>query len=468
MYPPQTSLIPATVAIVRYVAQQGFIGNYPYWYSGSTPLNYLTGPVLPTLLIVIRSVFNLPSFFEASYFLLLSCFIVSLLGWFFLLKGLTKNGKVALISVVVLTILPWKYFFSMVLADLPYTVARSLLPFILIVFYLYKGRGTVKFWAVVAGSSFLLLIDSTVLADLALGFIALGLYKSFHPRSGRFVKISKYLIRVVKILALAVLVSSIWYSPGYWLTILANPSTGGVSGAGAVVRVFDLIKAAMPVIAAVVVVIFSNKLKSRYAIFLSVWFCSFAFLTLFRFISDYDYWQDWSIWIYQLEVGGALLIGYLLYKKIYFVLQISVGLFIVLISGIFYNHFNRPALISGYPPSYMESITQLAQITGNDNLVFLSGSSVYWINAFNDVKQVRGGVDRVSADSFWPKAAWVIRESNNTQETGEYLKRLGVKYVLLHTSASDEFYQDFRFQNKWNGLGEVVFSSRGDKIIKIF
>ena len=65
MYPPHTSLIPAAVALTRYIAEHGFSGNYPYWYLGTTPVRYLTGPVVPNILIVLKNLFSFPNYFVA-------------------------------------------------------------------------------------------------------------------------------------------------------------------------------------------------------------------------------------------------------------------------------------------------------------------------------------------------------------------------------------------------------------------
>lgn len=51
MYPPQTSLMPVQVALARFLEQGGDIFvNYPYWYLGTTPFRYLTGPIPPSVL----------------------------------------------------------------------------------------------------------------------------------------------------------------------------------------------------------------------------------------------------------------------------------------------------------------------------------------------------------------------------------------------------------------------------------
>lgn len=468
MYPPQTSLIPAAAALTRYIAEHGFGGNYPYWYLGSTPIKYLTGPILPTILIVLKNAFGLASFFEASYLLLLVTYSLSLMGWFVLIKALTNNSKIALISGIVLAVFPWKYFFSLTLADLPFSVSRGILPFALFAFFKTKANTKVWFWASAILGALLLLIDPTIISDLLVGFMAICFYKAFRTKSLKFKKIGVYVSRAFKIVLLATLFSTIWYTPGLWLTILANPSTGGLSGVGAILRVFSLSKTAVPVLIAIVVVYASHKFKSRFAVFLATWLFSFGFLTLFRFIADWDFWQDWSAWVWELEFGAALFVAYLFYTKRYFVIQISTLLSFVIVTLIFYNHFGKGRFISDELPPYINSVGKLGELAGPSDLVFISGSSVWWANALYDVKQVRGGADRVAVNSLWPKAAWIVRESDDGEETQKYLEELDVKYVLVHTESSKEFFHDFKYLLKWNSLGSVVWSREGDTIYKIY
>ena len=51
MFPAQLSFIPVTVALTRFIEANGFVGTYPYWYLGTTPVKYLTGPVVPGVLV---------------------------------------------------------------------------------------------------------------------------------------------------------------------------------------------------------------------------------------------------------------------------------------------------------------------------------------------------------------------------------------------------------------------------------
>jgi len=67
MYPTQTSMVPVQVALARFFESQGWraiFNNYPYWYLGTTPYRYLTGPILPTILTFIHKCLLRASFFE--------------------------------------------------------------------------------------------------------------------------------------------------------------------------------------------------------------------------------------------------------------------------------------------------------------------------------------------------------------------------------------------------------------------
>ena len=465
MYPPQTSLVPVTVAITRYVETKGFNGNYPYWYLGTTPTNYLTGPLVPQTLIFIKKIFNLQNFFEASYLLILTSFIVSFVGWFILVKALTKNSKIAIITTGFLVVFPWRYFYSLALSDLSFVVARNFLPFLLIFFLKYFKLNHKKYFLITVGYlTFLVLIDPTIFVDVMVSFLALSVFISWNKAKKKFVNFIQKIKKSFLVIFLGYLLSTTWYRPEYWLTILTNPSIGGVSGFGAFLRIFDLVKAMMPVLFAIVIVYFSHRFRSRFVLFTLVWLFSFLFLSAFRFISDYDFWQDWSTWIYELEIGVSLLFAYILYKKRYFVIPACVLLIAYVVTLFFYRKLGMPKLISPEPPAYMNSIEKLNKLAEGNNFVFISGSSVWWANAFYDVRQVRGGVDRVSVDSRWPKAAWVFRESPSVDETKEYLDDLGVDYVLVHTGWSSEYFHDFKHLAKWEALGQKIWSQNGDTI----
>ena len=78
IFPAQTSLIPATVALVRWIETNGFSGLYPYWYLGTTPVKYLIGPVVPGVLVGLHKFLPGSSLFDLSYLILTTLYLILL------------------------------------------------------------------------------------------------------------------------------------------------------------------------------------------------------------------------------------------------------------------------------------------------------------------------------------------------------------------------------------------------------
>lgn len=74
--------------------------------------------------------------------------------------------------------------------------------------------------------------------------------------------------------------------------------------------------------------------------------------------------------------------------------------------------------------------------------VLLSGSTVFLLNSFFDIRQVRRGVDQASVDPIWRQGLWEIREG--------------------------EVYHDFVYPQKFEKIGSLqkVYEQNGDIIYK--
>ncbi|HJX45874.1 MAG TPA: hypothetical protein VJ399_01765, partial [Patescibacteria group bacterium] len=269
-------------------------------------------------------------------------------------------------------------------------------------------------------------------------------------------------------------VITFWYSPNYWLTILTNPSIGGASGIKVIIRIFDLLKGLVPVILAIAAVYISKKIESRLMVFSLVWIFTFLFLTTFRFLGDPDFWQDWTAWAVELEVGIWLLFYKLILENKQLksvigskLLLIILLLFVpLLITYYAWNKLGKPELISSNLPPIISGLDKLETLAGN-NLVFLSGSTVFWSDALFDIKQVRGGRDEVALDADWDKASWEIREGQDPQKTLNWINKLNISYILIHKQNSYEYYHDFKNLNKWEKIGEKVWENNQDVIINV-
>jgi len=262
----------------------------------------------------------------------------------------------------------------------------------------------------------------------------------------------------------SLLLATLWYTPGYWLTLLGAPS---LAGKGLLSVIFWLGKL-LPTALALGMAIFAVRFfKKRYLLrdFCFYWLFIYFFLSLLRFLSDPDFWMDWMAYGTELQLGLAILGGWFLGnwakqagKKsagvktgIIFVTTI---LFIVWLS--IFNQFVLGVLQKDITQSVEYRIgSQLNEIAKSGERVFLSGTTAFWLNAFFDIPQVRGGVDQASVDSNWRKAVWEIREGTESEKSIKWLKELNVSYLVVHTQGSEEFYHDFVYPEKFEEIEDL-------------
>src|SRR4030042_4336967 len=108
IYPPQISFIPVNVALTRFIeAGGGFFAHYPYWYLGTTPFNYLTGPVVPGFMVVFHKIFPFLTLFDIAYLLIIASFIIGALGWGLLAREISGKKSYFLIVTLITLVLPW-------------------------------------------------------------------------------------------------------------------------------------------------------------------------------------------------------------------------------------------------------------------------------------------------------------------------------------------------------------------------
>ena len=448
MFPAETSLIPATVALVRFYIENGFLvvfHNYPFWYLGSTPFKFLIGPIIPIITRFIGILLPNVSLFNILIYFVILSFVISAVGWGILVKKITNNKILTFLVVFIFLILPGKYFTAFGLEEATYIIARNLLPF-LFLFILEKKKITSILFL-----SLILLINTSILTQSLVGIGAISLnLKAFKKN--------------LALILYSLIVITFWYTPTYWLTILFNPSIGGLSLGKLSLRVFELVRSLLPVLLAFFVVRLGKIKRPILERFGLIWFGVFTFLTFYRFVADYDFWSDWTAWLPELEIGFAILFTYYYQAKSYKNI-LCIILIILLPTYIIIKNISFKNLITSSPPRYMQSIDKLSKLSDGKN-VFLSGSSVFWVNAFYNINQVRGGKDQVSMHKTWDKASYEFREGDDVEKTFIWLKNLNINYVLVHTSESQEYYKDFQNIYKWNNVGEVVWQDNGDFIVK--
>jgi len=471
MYPAQTSFIPVQIALARFLEQQGWPAiwrtNYPYWYLGTTPWRYLTGPILPFGLVGLRQLLPSLSFFDLFWGLLVFSWLLGGVGVFYLVRQLEGGRKVVSAWLTGFfwlfgLLLPFLFRFS----DGLFLVAFCLLPYFLIAYLGFLRKpNLLRAGAVVLTILVLVLTDTLILTPAILGAAVLLLTQVGWKKSGRRLKQSALLFLIALGLA------TWWYTPGYWLTVLRSPSFGGKSLASVIAWLGKLLPTAL----ALTLGAASGKLlrsRSKLALFTFYWLFIFGFLTVIRFLSDPDFWLDWSGYYLELQLGMAFLLAGLVQKISRFKVCLTaiILLLTVLGWGSIFNRYVWRTLQPGPGDAVEYRIgKQLSRVIKPGETVMLSGSSVFWLNAFSVsgwIAQVRGGVDRASVDPDWRAAAWEIREGADSAKSLAWLRKLKINYLVVHTSQSEEYYHDFKYPEKFENIAglEKIYEERGDRI----
>lgn len=426
---------------------------YPYWYLGN-PFNYLIGPVVPLVLLILSKAVPLP--LGALYIGVIGIsWVIGGIGVVRVVREIGGKGQTAVIAGLLFAALPFSLLFLQVSNGL-HLVAFGLLPWVFIVYqrFLVRMQGNIVLFLALS-ITFVTLIDISILLSLIIGFSALLLV---HKK-----QIGYLSLKTVLILLLSLSLATIWYTPGFWLTILANPSFGGVPLVGIVKTIFQLIVSFLPLFLGATL---AHRRMIKLAPVLQfglLFFFSFAFLTIVRFLFDPDFVMDWIGYILELQFGMAIILASVLVrvKQYFFIIILTIVLlldcFIVISLA---KQFHDQSVYQKHIVSLLEKNAD------SDERVFLSGSPVFFINQFLPVMQVRGGKDEGSIHPFWTEASYQIREGEGADLAKLWLTALGLRYVLVHQKNSREPFSDFIHTDKFKTFTTTV-EEQDDVLYKI-
>ncbi|MFH0863533.1 MAG: hypothetical protein V1858_00380 [Candidatus Gottesmanbacteria bacterium] len=467
MYPAQTSLIPVQIALARFLETNGLItlfSNYPYWYLGTTPFRNLTGPIVPFLLVYLHKLFPYLSLLTIFYIILIITWLISGIGIYLFIKALGGEKQLRISGVFFYwfgLIVPFLFRFN----DGLYLIAFTTLPFILF-FYInfLKKRNMINSIFLIVTLTMAILINSLIIPTIIFGIISVILSYS------KWDRIEKILQQSFFIFIFSLLIATIWYGYSYWLTLILGPSWAGKSLGSLVVWLLKTV----PIILALFIGLFSVKIfktKNLLRNFCFYWLAIFVVLTFLRFLSDPDFFMDWSAYGVEIQFGMAIAIGLLIDRWIdnnRIKIIILYPLYLLLYTFIF-NKYVIATLQSDITKTVEYRIgSELVKVVKPDERVFLSGSTAFWFNAFFDISQVRGGIDQVSIDTNWRQVVWEVREGTNPQKAIDALRKIGVNYLVVHTLVSSEYYHDFVYPEKFSKIGlEIIYDDGKDIIYKI-
>lgn len=454
-----TSLIPTIVALSGFFIQNfPHISWYPYWYLGN-PYQFLIGPVVPVLLSFLN-LFNLPLLY--SYlFLIWGSFILGSFGIYLLLKDWGLEKKQALFSAFLYLVFPAGVFLLSYQNGLSH-IALGFLPYILLLYRRFLQNNHLSSALLLSFLiSFVLLIDISILLSLVVGFTSIFLSSNEEDKKDFVNLIGKTIV----IILLSISIATLWYTPRFWLVNLVNPSFGGVPLFRLISSLFQFLLNLLPIGFAILVVRWRKFRPKGHMLFATLFFSSFLFLSIVRFLSDPDFVIDWISFLLQLQFGGTIIIGDIIWRARGKRTKLGIigGLAFFSITGSIFILKNLSQPQGDYQKRIISIISK--NVKSNER-VFLSGSSVFWINSFLPVQQVRGGMDQASVHPFWAHGAYQIREGESQNLSLFWLRALGISYILVHEKDSQEPFHDFKQPEKFVGL-KLVSAKEGDSLYQL-
>jgi hypothetical protein len=460
MYAAETSLIPVGVAAAKFLEIEGLTGFtkiFPYWYGG-VPFKYVLGPVVPGLLVFVRHFYGL-EYFDISVMIIIGSWIWGGMGWGVLAKVLAKSRKVGAVVFLAVMGCSWIYISGLTLGETSVELSKAVVPWIL-VFLAKKYR-----WMAGMLVTLMLLTNTAGLTLLLCGVVVLAVALRFKisdantddEASFGFGKEVAYLL---KPLLVSLFIAVIWYGPTYFWRLAVNPWIGGLEGVKSIGSLVGVLRNWLPLIFGVGLATRFIKLKDRFAVFGWTWWLSFIIASITRFLANPAFWQDWTYWVPEVFLGGIFITAGE-FKKTLAVIACSAIASLILMQALAW----RP-ILNGHIPKGVAALKAVDELC-SDQMVFLSGSTVWWANALYPIRQVRGGADRVSLDWGWARDAWELREGESSETSLSILKNREVACVLVHSQNSNQFFRDFKNVEKWQKIGNLVWKQAGDMLYKI-
>lgn len=490
-YPPVAASMEPTI-----IAQARFLSlNWPgsgwnrYWYLGF-PFRLAGSPLLPYVLALVSRIFPQASLWFGYRLVTGLALILMPVGIFWLVNDLAGSKSfsktlISFLSALFFTFLPaalylfpqvfkigrqagffpWQYFSLAYLGNGTKALGLVLLPVCLLTIDGYlKGKLKRAFWP----SGLICLLALTDLSSVVSLVILTVLLLVSYSMSGR---LGKKIDKSLKVFALCFLLLSFYYTPRFWWQALSAPSLAGKRALSVVLLLSKTISILMAMILAVISAKFLKKEKSYQFLFVFLWVFVFSLLSLVRFLADADFWQDYTNWGVELGMGIVVFLAFWLAKLGGKRPALFLAAVVILSSSLLWlssrNKLLSPRLIINNTVEYQVTDWLVNNLPPEER-IFLSGSPVFWASSLADLAQVRGGTDKAATHPFWDHAAYQIRIGSDGDLAYQWLKALGVSWIVVHGRNSQEPYRDFVYPEKFQGgKFQEVWEKNGDAIYKI-
>jgi len=492
------------IADARYINEHGPFSTWNNeWYMGF-PFRFFYPPLFHYLNALIKTIFSSLSVSLIYHFVCASFYSVGAVGLYFFIRYLTRKTWPAFVAGFMFTLLPsasylieivknygskfylapWRLVVLLEFGEGPHISALSLLPLVLLVFLWALRKPSFKSYVIASLSLAIIPLINWPTA-IALTFALLSLiFASMMAGQAKF-KLKRSLL----IILTAYLFSAFWLSFSYVYTTftIAGPRAGGGFMKGFLSYLPWLIIIS-PFIIGIMVAIFNKKKKLMPWSFILFYLLFFSTIVYSAYFSDIKIIPESNRFTPEWNLGIIILLSFIfgmIYHKIKTkkrVLTLSLRSFFVLLVLSSVLYLGWPFLShSGKIIKENKDITQTGEheiaswLKNNTDgeRVYITGSYAFWLNAWTDVPQVRGGSDQGATNPWFSHALYQINTSANmpygqdTQLALDWLKAFNVDYLVFNTSKSREVFHDFKNQEKFEGVLKEVYNKKGDIIYQV-
>ncbi len=476
------------------------INFYPFWYMGF-PFYLTYQPVVPYGLAFGHLVTHLPV--ESIYRICLAVFYtLGSISLYFLIQYLVKNRLIALIGALVYTFvpsvgyfigevrgigevfnfLPWRMIAMYVYGEGPHIWGLAFIPLaLLFILKLFNQPSRINWCLAILFTVLILLTSLTAflaylvfLAMVIIGQICLGQIRK-----------KLYISSILALFSLGL--SVFWYN---WSFIKAALIYSTGEGGGIVSGIYGnptlVLSLSIPFLA--IFVVFIAPLFKRGNFYL--WFLGLgSFLVLFLSIA---FWYKYRValiplpyrsiprFIPELEMALGLFLAILLawlYKRIAcFSRILGYGLLLIILLILlafipsrreYFAQMLQPN--SDYQKTSEYQIAQWLSQNSNGERIYATGTHAFWLNVFSDVPQLRGGKggDFGGLNPFWAHLTYQIYYGEDGELAVNWLKALGMKYIIVNLPESQVTYHDFKNPFKFDDYLTKEYQYQGDIIYSI-
>ena len=487
------SIEAASLSNARFIDEHWpYVGWNPLWYLGF-PFHLFYSPLLPYLVAAVHKLPLLLSIPAAYRFVTAVAYVLGPVTLYLFVRYLMKRELTAVLAALAFSLMPsFVYVIGEVRADAlatgyapwrlivmtrygegPHIAALTLIPLAALFFLHALKRPSFTSYVIAAlAVTAIALMNWIALFALVLILAVILVSEMLLGEPGRKV-ISAFVISLV-----AYGLSAFWLNVPF---IKASLSFGQTS-TSSLDTPLPLLIIAIPLLAGICVFIFSGKPERQKFFIPAAWFAIFAVIVVGAYLFDVGFVPQPIRYGPELNMA-ACIVGAMIITALYdrfragasevgkAARQGLVAVVVVAIIAISLPFLRAAGDVTQANADISQTseyrVSQWLEDNGEGERVYATGTHGFWLNAFSNVPQVRGGVDFAAVNPWWDHVVYQINNGADGQLAVMWAKALNVRYLVVNFPDSEVVYKDFVHPDKFDGLLPERFSYGGDVVYEV-